>query len=89
MSGFAVLNWLAIGLVVGLCSKLLFPGRGSGGWIGTLVISIAGAVADGWSGSHLYSQSQADSLPNWIASIVGAVLMLTIYRFVVRRNLML
>lgn len=89
MSDFVVLNWLAIGVVVGLGSKLLFPGRGSGGWTGTLLISIAGAVADGWSGSHLYGQHKADSLPNWIASIVGAVLMLTIYRFVIRRNRML
>lgn len=82
-----LLSWLAIGLTVGGVSKLLFSGQDSGSWTATLLISVTGAVLDGWGGVQVLGQRQ--EMTNWMASMVGAVVLLVVYRFVLRRNLML
>ena len=84
MTDFVPLGWLAIGLIVGIGSKLVMPGPRSGGWIATLLTSTTGAVLDGWSGSHLFGIDRASQASSWIASAIGAVIMLAIYRFVLR-----
>ena len=89
MSDYAILGWLAIGIVVGIGSKLLLPGRDAGSWPATLLVAVTGAVLDGWSGARLLGPEQAAGLPGWMASLIGAVLLIAVYRFVRRRNLML
>jgi len=77
---------LVIGLIVGAVAKLLVPGRDPGGWIITILLGIAGAIVGTWLGRMLgfYSSGQG---AGWIASIVGAVLLLLLYRaFVGRRR---
>jgi len=76
---------LIVGLIVGAIAKLLVPGRDPGGWIITILLGIAGAVVGTWLGRVL-GLYRADEYAGWIASVIGAVLLLLIYRMVVRRR---
>jgi uncharacterized membrane protein YeaQ/YmgE (transglycosylase-associated protein family) len=74
-----VLWTIVIGLVAGVLAKLLMPGKDPGGIIITILLGIAGSVVANFLGSllGLYQQGERAGL---IASIVGAVLILAIYR---------
>jgi uncharacterized membrane protein YeaQ/YmgE (transglycosylase-associated protein family) len=76
---------LVIGLIIGAIAKLLVPGRDPGGWIVTILLGIAGSLVGTWLGRALglYSAGEA---AGWIASIIGAVLLLLVYRAVVGRR---
>lgn len=80
-----LISILVVGLIVGAIAKLLVPGRDPGGWIVTILLGIAGAFVGTWLGrmAGIYSQGQS---AGWIASIVGAVVLLLIYRAVVGRR---
>ena len=72
--------WMClIGLIAGAIAKLLMPGRDPGGIIVTMLLGIAGAVIAGVIGRALgwYDEGQGAGL---IMSVVGAVLILAIYR---------
>ncbi len=75
----AILWTLVIGLVVGAIAKLLMPGRDPGGCIITILLGIAGAFVAGYLGRVLgwYEPGQP---AGFIASVVGAMLLLLIYR---------
>jgi len=70
---------IVIGLVAGVLAKLLMPGKDPGGIIITILLVIAGSVVANFLGSllGLYQQGQRAGL---LASVVGAVLILAIYR---------
>lgn len=74
-----VIGWMVFGLIVGAIAKFLLPGRDPGGFLVTILIGIAGAVAGGYLGQLLgiYQQGQA---AGYIMSIIGAMLLLFIYR---------
>ena len=76
---------LVIGLIVGAIAKLLVPGRDPGGWIITILLGIAGALVGTWLGRVLGIYSSGESA-GWIASIIGAVLLLLGYRAIVGRR---
>ena len=77
------LAWIVFGLIVGALAKLLMPGRDPGGIIVTILLGIAGAVLGGLIGQTLglYERGQA---AGFIVSLLGAMLLLLIYRTVVR-----
>lgn len=77
---------LIIGLVVGAIAKLMMPGRDPGGWIITMLLGIAGSVVAGFLGRALGVYRAGDAGPGVIASVIGAVILLAIYRFAVRRR---
>lgn len=72
---------LVIGLVVGAVAKFLMPGKDPGGWIITMLLGVAGSMVAHWIGltAGWYTQDQA---PGFIASVVGAVILLVVYRLV-------
>jgi len=70
------------GLVVGVIAKLLMPGRDPGGFIITALLGMAGSLVGTFVGRALWGGSYA---AGWIASILGAVLLLWLYRMFVRR----
>ncbi len=76
---------IVVGLVVGALAKLFMPGKDPGGIIVTILLGIAGSFVAGILGKslHLYRPGEA---PGIIASILGAMLLLLIYRLVVRRR---
>jgi uncharacterized membrane protein YeaQ/YmgE (transglycosylase-associated protein family) len=76
---FGVIGWIFFGLIVGVIAKLLMPGRDPGGFIVTVLLGIAGALLGGWIGRvvGLYRAGEAAGL---FMSIVGAIILLVIYR---------
>jgi uncharacterized membrane protein YeaQ/YmgE (transglycosylase-associated protein family) len=80
-----ILSWILFGLVVGIIAKLLTPGRDPGGFIVTMLLGIAGALIGGFLGRSmgLYGPDQS---AGWLMSILGAVILLVIYRMLTRRR---
>lgn len=76
---------IIIGFIVGLIAKFLMPGRDPGGFIITTILGIIGAVVATYLGQAVgwYGPGQG---AGFIASIVGAVIVLFIYRMVARRS---
>lgn len=78
------LLWILIGLVAGAIAKAIVPGRDPGGCLMTILLGIGGAVLAGFLGQQLGWYRTGDSA-GFFAAIVGAVLILLVYRLVVRR----
>jgi len=81
-----IIWFLIVGLVVGAIAKLLMPGRDPGGLIVTMLLGIAGSFVAGLLGRALGIYRTGDVGPGIIASIIGAVLVLAVYRAIVRRR---
>jgi uncharacterized membrane protein YeaQ/YmgE (transglycosylase-associated protein family) len=81
----AILSWILFGLVVGIIAKLLMPGRDPGGFIITILLGIAGALLGGFIGRAMGLYGPNESA-GWIISILGAVVLLVLYRMMVRRR---
>lgn len=83
-----ILSWILFGLVVGIIAKLLMPGRDPGGFIVTILLGIAGALLGGFIGRAMgfYGPNEA---AGWIVSILGAIVLLALYRMMVRRRTVL
>jgi uncharacterized membrane protein YeaQ/YmgE (transglycosylase-associated protein family) len=81
-----ILWTLIIGLVVGAIAKLLMPGRDPGGFFITMLLGVAGALLAGFIGRALGWYSNPGEGPGIIASIIGAMLLLLIYRLFVGRR---
>lgn len=74
------LLWMAIiGLIIGALAKLIMPGKDPGGIFVTMLIGIAGALLAGWLGRAVgwYQEGQS---AGFIMSVVGAIILLAIYR---------
>jgi uncharacterized membrane protein YeaQ/YmgE (transglycosylase-associated protein family) len=84
---FGVLGWIIFGLIVGAVAKLLMPGRDPGGIIVTMLLGIAGAIAGGFIGRALGFYGPNDPA-GFLMSLVGAVVLLALYRMVVGRRTM-
>jgi uncharacterized membrane protein YeaQ/YmgE (transglycosylase-associated protein family) len=80
-----ILSWILFGLVVGVIAKLLMPGRDPGGFIVTILLGIAGALIGGFIGRAM-GLYQANEGAGWIMSILGAIVLLALYRMMVRRR---
>lgn len=76
---------LIIGLIVGVLAKFLMPGRDPGGMIMTIILGIVGSMVAGFLGRTLgwYSDGETAGL---IASILGAILILSVYRLIAGRR---
>ena len=80
-----ILWTLIVGLIVGALAKLIMPGRDPGGVIITMLLGIAGAFLGTLLGRAMgfYAEGQG---AGWLMSILGAVVLLVIYRLVVGRR---
>ena len=79
-----ILGWLLFGLIVGAIAKFLMPGRDPGGWIVTILLGIAGSFVGGFLATTLLGRGEQTA--GWIGSIIGAMLLLFIYRLIVGRR---
>ena len=66
---------IIVGLVVGALARFLLPGEQKMGWILTILLGIAGSAAAGVVGQAL-GWYQAGQGAGWIASVLGAVVLL-------------
>ena len=80
-----MLSAIIAGLVVGVLAKLVMPGRDPGGIIITILLGIAGAIVGTFIGRAIgfYGTNQGAGI---IMSILGAMVLLWIYRIVQRRR---
>ncbi|HEY5926939.1 MAG TPA: GlsB/YeaQ/YmgE family stress response membrane protein [Kofleriaceae bacterium] len=81
----SILMTLIVGLIVGALAKLVMPGRDPGGFIITILLGVAGAFLGGWIG-HALGWYEAGEAPGIIVSVIGAVILLAIYRAVIGRR---
>jgi uncharacterized membrane protein YeaQ/YmgE (transglycosylase-associated protein family) len=80
-----LLGWAIFGLIVGALAKLLMPGRDPGGIIVTMLLGIVGAVLGGWVGQAV-GMYGPDEPAGFIMSLVGAIVLLLLYRMFTRRS---
>ena len=80
----SVLGTLFIGLIAGFIARAIKPGDDGMGWIMTAVLGVAGSFLAGYGGSALglYGPGQP---AGFIASVVGAVILLVIYGLVKKK----
>ena len=76
----SILAWIVLGLLAGAIAKAIMPGRDPGGIIVTILLGIAGSFI----GGMLFGG--ADNRVGLIGSIVGALILLVVYRLIVGRR---
>jgi uncharacterized membrane protein YeaQ/YmgE (transglycosylase-associated protein family) len=81
----SIIGTLLIGLLAGIVAKLLMPGRDPGGFIITILLGIAGAFIATWLGQAV-GWYRVGEQAGFIGAVVGAVVVLGIYRLVVGRR---
>jgi uncharacterized membrane protein YeaQ/YmgE (transglycosylase-associated protein family) len=84
-----IIGWILLGLLAGIIAKVLLPGDDPGGFIITTLIGIAGALLGGFLARALDIGDPIDEffdISTWLAAIIGAIVLLLIYRVVVSRR---
>lgn len=84
-----IIAWIILGLIAGAIAKAIMPGNDPGGIIVTILIGIVGAVLGGFLASAIFDVQPNDGffdLSTWISAIVGALILLFIYRAVAGRR---
>lgn len=76
---------IVVGLIAGLVAKLLMPGRDPGGIIVTVLLGIGGALLATWLGRAV-GWYGTDESAGFIGAVVGAVLILVLYRVIAGRS---
>lgn len=78
-----IIIMLVIGLLAGALAKLIMPGDDPGGWIVTMLLGIAGSFVAGFLGRALGLYAEGQPI-GFIASVIGAIIILAVYRIIVR-----
>ena len=81
----AILSTILVGLIVGAIAKLLMPGKDPGGFVITILLGIAGAFIATYIGQAI-GWYKAGQPAGWITSILGAMLLLLLYRLLFKRK---
>ncbi len=88
----SIIIWIILGFLAGYLAKLIMPGPDGGGFILTTILGIVGAVVGGFVGSLLgfpmvsSFDNIGSTIPSFIFSIIGAIIVLAIYRLATGRN---
>jgi uncharacterized membrane protein YeaQ/YmgE (transglycosylase-associated protein family) len=77
----SILGTLFIGLIVGFIARAVKPGDDKLGWIMTAILGVAGSFLAGYAGKAL-GFYQSGQVAGFIASIVGAIVLLFVYALV-------
>jgi uncharacterized membrane protein YeaQ/YmgE (transglycosylase-associated protein family) len=84
-----IIAFIILGLLAGVIAKAILPGDDPGGIIVTTIIGIVGAIVGGFLAGALFNADPMDEffdISTWLTAIVGAVILLVIYRMVVGRR---
>jgi uncharacterized membrane protein YeaQ/YmgE (transglycosylase-associated protein family) len=81
-----IVVWLIVGIIAGALARLLVPGEDPMGLLGTMLLGLAGSVLGGLVADALIAGDQNFSPAGLIGSILGAVVVLLIYRSVRSRS---
>ena len=80
---FSFIGAIIIGGIAGAIAKFFMPGRDPGGFIITILLGIAGSVVATWLGEQVGWYRDGEGA-GFIGSIVGAVIILALYRLIAR-----
>ena len=84
-----IIGWIILGLLAGIIAKALLPGDDPGGFIITGLLGIAGALLGGFIAQALGFGDPIDEffdLSTWLAAIIGAIVLLLVYRLIFGRR---
>lgn len=79
-----IIGWLVIGLIVGLLARFLVPGRDPMGCLATSILGIVGAFLGGFVSRLIFPPAPNSQYvrPGFFVSLIGAIIVLLIYRAV-------
>jgi uncharacterized membrane protein YeaQ/YmgE (transglycosylase-associated protein family) len=80
-----IIGWIIFGLLVGVVAKFLMPGRDPGGFVITALLGIVGALVGGFVGRALGWYREGDPV-GFIMALIGAIIVLAVYRFTIGRT---
>jgi uncharacterized membrane protein YeaQ/YmgE (transglycosylase-associated protein family) len=84
-----IIAFLILGLLAGAIAKALLPGDDPGGIIVTMIIGVVGALLGGFLAAALFDADPLDEffdISTWLTAIVGAIILLLVYRMATRRR---
>jgi uncharacterized membrane protein YeaQ/YmgE (transglycosylase-associated protein family) len=81
----SIVYMLIIGLIVGAVAKVLTPGRDPGGCLITMALGVVGAMVAGFLGRSLGWYREGEPV-GFIASVIGAIIVLLIYRMFTKKR---
>ncbi|HEX8063559.1 MAG TPA: GlsB/YeaQ/YmgE family stress response membrane protein [Allosphingosinicella sp.] len=84
LADYGFLGWIVIGALAGALARLIMPGRGPSGCIVTILLGVGGALLAGFL-SHKLGWDRNNSGAGFIAAVIGAIIILFIYRLINRR----
>lgn len=80
-----IFAWIVLGLIAGVLTKFIMPGRDPGGIIITILLGIGGAVVGGFIGTQLgFGDISGLDLRSLAIAVGGGVLLLFVYRLLRR-----
>ncbi|HYJ82288.1 MAG TPA: GlsB/YeaQ/YmgE family stress response membrane protein [Allosphingosinicella sp.] len=85
MADYGFFGWILIGALAGALARFIMPGRGPSGCIVTILLGVGGAVLAGWLGNMLGWYDRGEGA-GFLAAIVGAIIILFIWRLVAGRR---
>ena len=84
-----IIAFVVLGLLAGLISRAILPGKDPGGYIVTAIIGVVGALLGGFLAAALFGAHPLDEffdISTWLTAIVGSIILLVLYRVVVGRS---
>jgi uncharacterized membrane protein YeaQ/YmgE (transglycosylase-associated protein family) len=81
-----IIYWLLVGLVAGGIARLVVPGPAKLGCLGTVLLGLVGSLVGGYLGYLLDQQRRRFSPAGLLGSIIGAILVLALFRLLSRRG---
>jgi uncharacterized membrane protein YeaQ/YmgE (transglycosylase-associated protein family) len=82
---FGIIATIVCGLIIGALAKLIMPGKDPGGFIITILLGIVGSFLGGLIAGGLGFQASR-GFNYWIFSILGAIIILALYRLIIGRR---
>lgn len=85
----SLIVWLVVGFIAGYLAKLIMPGPDGGGILATIVLGIVGAIVGGWLGRSFFDTAAGDSfsIMGLVFAVLGALVVLAVYRLATGRSL--
>ena len=84
-----IIAFIILGLIAGVIAKAILPGDDPGGLIVTTIVGVVGAILGGFLAGVLFDADPMDEffdISSWLTAIVGAIVLLLIYRMVAGRR---
>jgi uncharacterized membrane protein YeaQ/YmgE (transglycosylase-associated protein family) len=83
-----ILSWIIVGLIAGALARLIMPGRDPMGIVATIVLGIIGSLVGGFVSMAIWRNNDSSAFQGsgLLLSILGAIVVLWIWRMVKSRN---